>query len=419
MILYFDNLITNISLWSGLYTGLDKIRDSCKAYSTKDRYDVTLYTLASYAEIEWEEVVIVYEFGEDMADKKKEFEKFVKDLWPNAHIFYGRSDNQKKFQERLKFVNKLEGDWVFYAGNNDHLFVAPNKKTLNSCLEEGKELSKKWDYVSVVYSCFLEIYRLGNKKSPYRKYRALCPKILKEKENFFVVSFYEVWEHSIQIFNKKLINYLVYSENLGDESFKKIEEMGRHSKMKKKWVNQITVIPKNPICGHFDGYSYTKGGEEPISEEIFPPLFIPYGFFENKIKIRYGYDDYKEGWVNINPLKEKYIFNDKNGTDLKILLEEIPLFWKKRISEIDINPKLDKELVKKRVRELNKEMRNPHELIEDKSWWYHLRLRFIAGNYLPYWLKRFLRKNQLIKKLRIKLFFKLRKEFLKEGKEFR
>jgi hypothetical protein len=210
MILYFDNLITNIPLWPGLYTGLDGIRDSCKAYSTRDRYDITLYELESYAKIKWDEVVIVYEFGKDIVEKKSEFEKFVKNLWPKAHIFYGRSDNQEKFQEKLKFINKLKGDLIFYAGNTDHPFIAPDKKTLNLCIEKAKQLSKKWKYVSIAYSHFLESYRLGNKNSPYRKYIAMPPKILEDCNNYFVVLFREAWGHSMKIFNKILINYLVF-----------------------------------------------------------------------------------------------------------------------------------------------------------------------------------------------------------------
>ena len=98
MILYFDNLLTNFPLIPGFYSEFDKIRDSDSAYSTKDKYDRTLYTLISYAELDWSEVIIVYEFEKDLVHKKEEFESFVKNLWPKAHIFYGRSDNQKKFQ---------------------------------------------------------------------------------------------------------------------------------------------------------------------------------------------------------------------------------------------------------------------------------------------------------------------------------
>jgi len=79
-----------------------------------------------------------------------------------------------------------------------------------------------------------------------------------------------------------------------------------------------------------------------IPAEKVPPLFIPHGFFSKKIKIAYGYDEYRDGWVNINPKKEHYSFEDNiYGTDMKCTIEEIPLFWKDHIKKIDINQKAD------------------------------------------------------------------------------
>ena len=40
---------------------------------------------------------------------------------------------------------------------------------------------------------------------------------------------------------------------------------------------------------------------------------------------QYGYDDYKDGWVNLNPMKTYYA-DDKNGADDKILFADIPLY---------------------------------------------------------------------------------------------
>jgi hypothetical protein len=412
MILYFDNLITNIPLAPGIYTDLDEIRDSCGSYSTKDKYDITLYTLASYAEIDWDGVVIVYEFEKDMAHKRGEFEAFVKKLWPRAHIFYGRSDSQKKFQDKMSFINKLNGDLVFYAGNNDHPFISPDKSTFEACVKEAEKMCKKHKYVSVLYSHFLEGYRLGNKEGPYWKHMVLRPKIIKETDKYFTLSLKEAWGHSIQIFNKNLLNHFIFSENLGDGTFRRIESLWKHEKMKTKRVNQIMIVPKNPICEHFDGYSHTKNAEFPISTDYFPPLFIPQGFFQGKIKIRYGYSDYKEGWVNINPLGNKYRFQSKNGTDMKISIGMIPLFWKERISKIDINKNIDKRALKNAIREIEFQKRTPREPIEDKGLKYRLKTRLVSGNYLPYVLMRFLRANKTVSKMRSKVFFRLRKEFV-------
>ena len=102
---------------------------------------------------------------------------------------------------------------------------------------------------------------------------------------------------------------------------------------------QNILIPYKEQLRHFDGYMHQN-----IGNDICPSISIPEGFFEGKIKIRYGYDDYKEGWININPLNDKYYADNKQGVDYKFTLEDIPLFWKDRIEKIDINQNINEEL---------------------------------------------------------------------------
>ena len=59
--------------------------------------------------------------------------------------------------------------------------------------------------------------------------------------------------------------------------------------------------------------------------------------------IRYGFDDYQEGAVNINPAAEKLHTEDPAGTDYKLVLDELPLFWKPYIREIVQAPGLDED----------------------------------------------------------------------------
>ena len=101
---------------------------------------------------------------------------------------------------------------------------------------------------------------------------------------------------------------------------------------------QNIIIPYKEQLRHFDGYMHQRIGNNTCS-----PLAIPDGFFEDKIKIRYGYNDYKDGWVNINPKISNYYASDKHGTDDKITLEDLPLFWKSKIVEVDSNPNINEE----------------------------------------------------------------------------
>lgn len=364
MILYFDNLITDIPLFPGAYSELDKIRESKSNYHFQNRLDITLYALASYAEINWTHVIIKYEIDPENEENKKYFEKFVKKLWPKAHIIYGRSDNIHKFREVIKLINKFNDKWIFYAGNNDHPFMFPNQNLLNKCLEKAEELRKRNENISILYSHYPEPLHMARKGTTLHDIGWPSSKIVEENEDFIVAEFPREYFSSAQIINKNLFNRWFFSEELSDTinsaSIKKIEMIYPFIKKKNRKI-QLVILPKKEICAHFDGYSHTKGTGYFLPSSLIPPLFLPPGFFENKIKIAYGYNKLRDGWVNINPLKEKYSFEDsKNGTDLMISLDDIPLFWKKRIKEVDINPKIDLKKLNEIAKKKNRKIENPY-----------------------------------------------------------
>ena len=61
--------------------------------------------------------------------------------------------------------------------------------------------------------------------------------------------------------------------------------------------------------------------------------------------------------MNINPKAKKYSFRDqKYGTDLKILLSDIPLFWKDRIRKLEINKNIN-------LIEMEKAARRNYEIV--------------------------------------------------------
>jgi hypothetical protein len=93
---------------------------------------------------------------------------------------------------------------------------------------------------------------------------------------------------------------------------------------------------------------------------LIPPLFIPIGFWDNQIRIAYGYPEYREGWVNINPSAKQFSFRDqKYGTDLKIGLQDIPLAWWHRMTEIDVNRNANLDELEKGRKEYYKNLMRP------------------------------------------------------------
>ena len=337
VILYFDNYITQAGLTPGVPIWAAEIRlGPAPIYRMPSKLGISLYTLASYAALDWSAVLVKY----DIEDKGKAgyFESEVRKLFPNAIIIRGRSDSQAKFQESVKLLRTMGDEWVFYAGNNDHPFVGPDKKTMAHCLEKATELREKHKFVSIQLSQMLE--GLGASDPMSLRHDGRWVRRGEDGECAWATvkgGFYD----AIQVVHIDLLEHWFFSTDIS----KKRMRFFRSDSLE-IFINlpeHMVVVPKKEICSHFDGYSHLAmhGFEKP--DELSPPLLIPPGFFEGKIRIAYGYSDYREGWLNINPSKQLYSFQDKNGTDLKLSLDDFPLFWKSRIEKLDVNPDADLE----------------------------------------------------------------------------
>lgn len=367
MILYFDNRISDAQLMpQGFYSELDNIRDSDSNYKFQDRLAVTMYCLASHANIKWKDVIIKYEIVPKDKKKEKIFEKFVRELWPKAKIIYGQSVKINQYKKISKIINKSKDNWIFYAANNDHPFMSADLDILNKCLKKAEELSKKYELVSVVYSHFPEPLHMARPGTTLHDIGFPTSRILEENKNTIIAYFPKGYTTSMQIANKNLFNHWIDIPVPESAPIWKLENVYNYFP-KRKRPSQILVLPKKELFAHFDGYSHNKGTGYLVPSSLVPPLFIPPGFFEKKIKIAYGYNKLREGWVNINPLKKKYSFDDpKNGTDLKISIKDIPLFWKKRIQKIDINPKANLKELEAAAQERKRKIENAYYR---RTWW--------------------------------------------------
>ena len=329
MILYFDNLITDEPLIKGLYK-TNAIRSSCEIYRMPDKLSIAMYELASYAELEWSHVIIKYE----LADKSKTelFESFVKKLFPNAVIIRGRSDSQAKFAETLGLIESMGDEWVFYSGNVDHPFISYEKETFSREMELAGKMLKSNKYVTAWCSHCFEMLSVLDRNSTL--FSPNYP-IVSQGADFLCCKMKNAVPFSQAVIHVGLLRHLLLDYSYPDKRVVRLDAAPV------KISEMLAVFPKKEICEHFDGYSHSSNLDNNV-DEVIPPLFIPPGFFESRIRIAAYYPDYREGWVNINPTKELYSFQDKTlGTDLKIMTEHLPLFWKGRISEIDINKDAD------------------------------------------------------------------------------
>lgn len=342
MILYFDNYITDQPLhqgWNKVRNIERQVRNGCQTYKTHSRLDIAKYTLASYAQLAWTNVVIKYELQD--SSKIEEFDRFILELFPKAIIIHNRSDSQSEYQKSIELLKSLGDEWIFYSPNSDHVFIDVNKNSFDHLIQKANSLkSINRNNISIVYSHFPEVNCASQSGHIINRLYRPDTKIIEEDEYCISQNYPKGNLDSIQILHIDLLQNWFFSNDCGNNKIIRSESLAPFIKP----PQQIVITPKHEICRHYDGYMHTIYGGTIIylSPEKVPPLFIPPGFFDKNIKISYGYDEYREGWVNINPIKNNYSFNDcSNGTDIMCTVEELPLFWQERISQIDINPKAD------------------------------------------------------------------------------
>jgi len=353
MILYWDNYITDIPLIPSFVQPNQEIRHSCSQYKMPKKIDIAKYTLASYAEIPWTNVIIKFD-----AEKREDidtFSQYVRGIFPNAEIIQPRSTCQKMFKETVEKIYNLQDDWIFYAGNNDHPLIAPDLTHFYQILEIANKFKQNYEFISIPYSHFSEFTNAPIIGSPLYITSTNDSRIV--EDNYVATSFvrFNGDNTAIQIVHKDLLQYWFCSHDLGAERIIRSEDIRRFFLTS----NQLMIVPKKELCAHFDGYSYTSGITRITPDQV-PPLFIPTGFFDSSIRIAYGYPEYREGWVNINPAARDFSFRDqKRGTDLKIGLQDIPLFWKGKIKEVDVNINADFERIETGRSKYFRTVRNP------------------------------------------------------------
>lgn len=358
MILYFDSYITDIPL-PGRSRDLLKedIRKNVTSYKMPSRIEIAKYMLASYALYPWSHVLIRYEL--DDKNRYKEFDNYILSLFPKAKIIHRRSDNQREYVKSLNILKRWNDSWIFYAPNNDHPIISPDKEItryIDQLIALANKYQKKYKFVSIMYSHYSEFLNLPIVGTPQHFLYGKNSKIL---EDSYLARVYEVPHgdfSSVQITSIQLLNYWFTSQDLGKKRVIRAEDTLNIVQVK----NQIIIAPKKIVCAHFDGYEHLLLRPNEITNDQIPPLFIPKGFFENKMKIAYGFEKYKNGWININPCAHKYSFRDTiYGTDLKLSLDQIPLFWKLHIEKIVVNPNIRHSKLTKSSLKQQKILENP------------------------------------------------------------
>lgn len=307
-------------------------RENLKSFSN---YDIFKYSLASLAvAYPWSKVILYVELDEIYKDKEEELKQYIDSLFDSSKLIYRNKRNEYQNDWKQTY-DLLDNNLIWFYCNHDHIFFDSD----NSYLSELVESIKDEQLCSIGFSHFPEIIRtIKQGLHPYPLIPYKADPTYQINENYLSVNSNNF--DSIQIITKELYYRWWFEGEFNHVKLPRPDYFGIGLAELKPVPVHKTIAPLKEICRHFDGYQHIQPA---INNNQCPAIDIPPGFFENDIKIRYGYDDYKEGWVNINPKNNHYYAYDKSGTDYKFTLEDLPLVWKSKISIVDSNPDIDEE----------------------------------------------------------------------------
>ena len=297
-----------------------------------DKIDIFKYTLASYAVIPWTKVLIFCELDNQYKAQKEEIQQFVEKEFNGQDVkleFY-RNSHQKDWQKL--FVDEIENkdNLIWFCCNHDHPFIDYDL----TVLERGIKLLSERQYPASIYFSYWS--ELLNKASYIHNERPGPVDVYDKYVGFQLINNND----SIQIINQALYKLWWFEEDYGDAFLPRSDyrladkdgnPIGYDIRKRHNMLNHYCFVPLREMCRHYDGYGHVS-----INPNKCPALVIPPGFFERNVTIRFEeFSKYNNEYVNVDPSKLYYSIIDKNGTDYKWLAEDIPLFWKKYIKQID------------------------------------------------------------------------------------
>jgi len=296
---------------SGSPLGHSNSRYNLKKYS---KLDVFFYTLESYRVIEWSKVYIYCGLDSNVNDHENVYQRILQ-IFPEAHLHKFRNAYQKEWQKAVKEICNNEDDLIWYAGNHDHPYLAPNNNQLNLLIDALNKCNET--YKGAVYSHHPDnISWIMNSSYFNWKY-----------ESKGVCSYQVSRSDGIMIVNKALLKNWWFDYHYGNSFMPRADwsEKSCSSAMAK------IFLPVKLLCHHFDGYTF---GSYEYDVRDAPPLEIPEGFWDNNIVIDYCSDKRVQGHTLVNPSLQSKV-RDVCGADLRCMLEDLPMFWKDRISKIN------------------------------------------------------------------------------------
>jgi hypothetical protein len=285
------------------------------------RFDVARYCFASFAPLD--PLVTKYVFHLDLhefAHRQDEMEAWIKSVLPEDKVIihWSQCNNAAEWRATADEINTLNDDLIFPAAWEDHIFWDSDIETLS----EG--------IVNIYKDPAVNACILTSHYPECIRYAVAWGGVQIGDSNY--VTYQHNDDSSLRIMKLDFFNWHMSQLRDGIRIFRVENFVPYDNSM------TTTYQPLKEQFRHFDGYSHVG-----IGGDVVPPLEIPAGFFEG-MRIRYGFDDYVDGYVNINPTKPLRTA-DANGFDYNFMLEDIPAFWHKHIISTDIADNIDADVM--------------------------------------------------------------------------
>lgn len=289
-------------------------------YPYSNRMDVFKYYLSSRSVLEpvISKYLFYIEISPEFEDRRKELEDYIKNLFPENKlvVYWHRNNYTSDWRNVVETeLKNIHDDLIWLDCNDDHIFI---DSTLDTVKNGMSLLEKDGDPNSFIYfSHWPEQIRLVNH---------FGGELVDSGD--YILHDWNSYD-AIMILKKERFSKYWTDYDLDQKLLYKPDELLNII----PWYTCKAYTPTKELVRHFDGYGHV--GDISLTN-MFPSLTIPNGFFENKIKIKYGYDYRTDTSVYLNPTSKNLYALDINGADYRWCLEDIPLFWKSRISDISI-----------------------------------------------------------------------------------
>jgi hypothetical protein len=297
-----------------------------------DKVDIYKYSIASLSKIyPWTKAIIYFTLDDDCKHREQELIEFINEEFSGTELIV-RTNRNETVQDWIDTYELLDDELIWFYCNDDHIFLDNDLKYFQDYIDKFRQHKSK-SLCSIFFSHWPEMLRLMATEGRDDDLEGI--------DAIYTNS--NVRVDSIQIITRNLYKEWWVNGWLKTQLDLFLPRADHtkciyHHKTMKPWS---IYLPYREWCRHFDGYGHSRFK---VSNNTCPALDIPEGFFENDIKIS---NQRNVGYTYLDVNNPNYYAHNVNGADYKWTEDQIPLFWKSRISEIqnDSSP-VDKELRK-------------------------------------------------------------------------